>query len=101
MEHSKDRADRKLKGVCIECTQHVCPESKVRCTRHLLKNQERVERHNRNRMAQGICRNCSKPVESPSHCFCAFHRDKHNARNRPYMQRRRLLKQAQRATPAA
>ena len=95
MELHRDlRADRKLKAVCIECATPVCPESKIRCTRHLLKNQERVERHNHNRMAQGICRNCSKPVEPPSDIFCAFHRDKHNARNRPYMERRRAQKAA-------
>ena len=90
--HREDRADRKLKGVCIECAQPVCPESRTRCARHRLANRERVERHNRKRMAQGICRDCSQPVEPPSHCFCAFHREKHNARSRAYMQRKRAKK---------
>lgn len=89
------RTERKVRSVCIECAQPVCPESKTRCAKHHLANRERSASHFRRKLASGICRNCKLPVEPPSRHHCQFHREQQNARNREAMRRRRLLKQAQ------
>lgn len=94
------RAESKARAVCIECAAPAAPGSKSRCAKHLEMLRQSVAKHASRRIALGLCRNCTKPVEAPSNHFCAYHRNQQNARKRDYMQRRRLLKQAQKAAAA-